>query len=366
MVTDEIIDNYVEFLLQGYTLDCMKVRVGTILGYLRVMNKHYRDNRLQEPFVKSGDTDAAIMLTAQEKFERIPAKRNPLTHAMCVKMCELARDADPLGFRATAWNWTALGRYGGFRAQEFGMDSPKKVKHYVLPDGTLVVRAFTQRNFKCYDVEGTRLSDALALANRAQVHATGQEYDVQKNRQNGEEITVARLAPNDALDAGPMTTKELCGVENTLEIKTRAIMLGYSEPEDPLCVYQDEKSEDVLFLTGTKMTEYYRFILKLVQPSVTDEELSLISTHSLRVYACVLLHEAGKDGPYIKIRLRWLSDCYVVYLRNTDTIRLQHNEAMTGSHAMMAKLVVDAIANGQVLHVKGATNLDMDDLEDED
>ena len=49
-----------------------------------------------------------------------------------------------------------------------------------------------------------RLSDAHALANRAQVHAAGQEYDVQKNRQNGEEITVARLAPNDALDAGPM------------------------------------------------------------------------------------------------------------------------------------------------------------------
>ena len=31
--------------------------------------------------------------------------------------------------------------------------------------------------------------------------------------------------------------------------------------------------------------------------------------------ACCLLAEAGKDGWYIKLRLRWVSDCYEVYIK---------------------------------------------------
>jgi len=41
-----------------------------------------------------------------------------------------------------------------------------------------------------------------------------------------------------------------------------------------------------------------------------------------------LLHEAGKDGSYIKLRCRWKSDCFEIYLRNTVKIRRQHAEAL--------------------------------------
>ena len=57
-------------------------------------------------------------------------------------------------------------------------------------------------------------------------------------------------------------------------------------------------------------------------------ELSLLSCHSLQVWAAVLLHEAGKDGDYIKIRLRWVSEAYRVYLRNTRTSARLHNDAL--------------------------------------
>ena len=109
-------------------------------------------------------------------------------------------------------------------------------------------------------------------------------------------------------------------VENQLDILARASHLGFTEPEDPLCVYRNKKG-DINYLTGSDITAYYRDVMTMVRPNITDAELSLISTHSLRVYACVLLHEAGKDGPYIKLRLRWLSDCFEVYLRNTVRIR---------------------------------------------
>ena len=57
------------------------------------------------------------------------------------------------------------------------------------------------------------------------------------------------------------------------------------------------------FLTGQDLTAYFSFIAKLAHLSISDAELMLILTHSVRVYACVLLHEAGKDGSYIKLRL---------------------------------------------------------------
>ena len=150
-----------------------------------------------------------------------------------------------------------------------------------------------------------------------------------------------------------------------LEILTRAQVLGNTEPEDPLCVYKDEVGKTV-YLTGDDMTAYYRFVMRLTRPGITAADLALISTHSLRVYACVLLHEAGKDGPYIKLRLRWLSNCYEVYLRNTDKIRAQHNVALNESLQNMLRLAMDAASQDQPIHVTGVVNLSMDDVDDED
>ena len=104
----------------------------------------------------------------------------------------------------------------------------------------------------------------------------------------------------------------------------RSQVLGATKSEDPCCACKDKKG-NVACLTVDDMTCYYRFVMCLTRPSITEADLSLISTHLMRVYACVLLHEAGKDGPYIKLRLRWLSNCFEVYLRNTDKIRAQHN-----------------------------------------
>ena len=40
------------------------------------------------------------------------------------------------------------------------------------------------------------------------------------------------------------------------------------------------------------------------------------------------MHEAGKNGDYIKIRLRWVSEAYRVYLRNTKNTAKLHNVAV--------------------------------------
>ena len=55
------------------------------------------------------------------------------------------------------------------------------------------------------------------------------------------------------------------------------------------------------------------------------------STHSIRVWACVSLDEAGKSPDFIKKRLRWLDKPYRVYVRDTNKINQQHNEALQES-----------------------------------
>ena len=61
---------------------------------------------------------------------------------------------------------------------------------------------------------------------------------------------------------------------------------------------------------------------------VTAEELQHYTPHSIRIYACVLLHENGHSGVFIKDRLRWRSDTYMDYLRDTPRLARQHADSL--------------------------------------
>jgi hypothetical protein len=73
-----------------------------------------------------------------------------------------------------------------------------------------------------------------------------------------------------------------------------------NQPVDmPVAVYMTKKGK-VIYLTGNKITELLRKAVKEVRPDTTLDKLKRYSTHSLRVWACVLLDEAGKLLDYIK------------------------------------------------------------------
>ena len=48
---------------------------------------------------------------------------------------------------------------------------------------------------------------------------------------------------------------------------------------------------------------------------IPADELKLFSCYSLRAKAVVLLYGTRKDGLYIKLRLRWLSEFFQIYLK---------------------------------------------------
>ena len=143
--------------------------------------------------------------------------------------------------------------------------------------------------------------------------------------------------------------------------------LGAKQSIDPLCLYRTDAG-DIEYITGDMITKYYRFVTKLVFPAILDAELKLFSCHSLRVKAAVILHKAGKDGSYIKLRIRWLSDCFQVYLQNAHTICEQHNTAMRSMNEQLLKAVVVSQLNmsADAVHITGIENLDLTDIEDKD
>ena len=115
------------------------------------------------------------------------------------------------------------------------------------------------------------------------------------------------------------------------------------------------------------VTTYYRHITLLVFPTISEEELRLISCHYVRVKAEVLLHEAGKDDSCIKLRLRWLSDCFQVYLRNTKRICAQHNASLKDVNDIILEALALSGDNipDNAIYSEGVTDTEME-LEDED
>jgi hypothetical protein len=134
-----------------------------------------------------------------------------------------------------------------------------------------------------------------------------------------------------------------------------------NQPGDmPVTVYKTKKGK-VFYLTGNKIAELLRKAAKEVRPNTTSDKLKQYSAHSLRVWACVLLNEAGKSPDYIKKRLRWLGDSFRMYLRDTAIIQHQHVDALLAASQevmdLISALSMDIIALSTM--TEGMDNPDM-------
>ena len=87
------------------------------------------------------------------------------------------------------------------------------------------------------------------------------------------------------------------------------------------------ENKTVKYITGARIGTLFKDIAKHIYPDITKAELLKFSAHMIRVSAAVLLQVAEKPAHFIKIRLRWESDTYRDYLRNTSVVALKHLEA---------------------------------------
>ena len=87
----------------------------------------------------------------------------------------------------------------------------------------------------------------------------------------------------------------------------------------------------VRYLTANKIAEVFQSVAKTCHPDLTSDENIRFSSHSIRVWAVVLLDEAGMNPDFIKSRLRWMGDSYRLYLQDTAILQTKHITALEHS-----------------------------------
>ena len=71
-----------------------------------------------------------------------------------------------------------------------------------------------------------------------------------------------------------LLTTHLCLVNIAINIVEFATRLCARNPEDPLGLFQTN-SNDTVYLTGDMITKYYRYVTRIVFPTISDAELRL-------------------------------------------------------------------------------------------
>jgi hypothetical protein len=218
---------------------------------------------------------------------------------------------------------------------KYAQTTQYKVDHHTYPSEKTVIKAFIANDFIFYN-KNKRVVKDLNKESLQQDCFVKITSHIQKNRQNGQSITLA--AESDR--------PEICPVRSAMQLVLRARWLN--QPDDmPIVVYKTKKGK-VIYLTGNKIAELLQKAVKKVWPDTTPDKLKWYSTHSLRVWACILLDEAGKLPDYIKKRLCWLGDSFRMYLRDTAIIQHQHVDALLAALEevmdLIAALPKDAIA----------------------
>ncbi len=189
-----------------------------------------------------------------------------------------------------------------------------------------------------------------------QVRLVKTTWRIQKNRQNGQAITLS----------AEVDQPEICPVRSAMRLVLRARRLN--EPDDMFRgVYRTKKGK-FIYLTGNKISELLRKAVKSVHPNTTSEDLKQYSAHSLRVWACILLDEAGKPPDYIKMRLCWFGDSFRMFLQDKLAIQLQHVDALREASREVMDLISALPAYVIALSISmtdGTTDPDMNEYANE-
>ncbi len=93
------------------------------------------------------------------------------------------------------------------------------------------------------------------------------------------------------------------------------------------------------FLTGGKIAKVLQSIVKIVHPDLTAEKLNRISLHLGRVWALMLLDEAGMSPAFMTSWLWWKGDSYKLYLWDTSFLQHKHVGALKKESDKVMKLL---------------------------
>ena len=252
-----IVAIYAKYVMSGinyYNKDVLRSK--TVRGYAFAVNMLFSLRGFKPPTdLSDGNNMPGIVINNLMNQETIASQRAPLDNAIFAEIKRAAKSSHSLDSeRNLLFDILTLARYIGPRVSEYAQTTQEKVNYHVYPDGTSVIKAFTLHNFVFHDAQGniiTGINDSL-FTQASSVKIT---WHIQKNRQNGQSITLAADA----------TAPDSCPVKGALRMFLRAHRLG--QPNNmPLSCYRTKKSP-LLYITGNRIAALLRETVKKVRPT---------------------------------------------------------------------------------------------------
>jgi len=299
-------------LTQGHTFWFRAIRTSTIKLYLKAASCPMRLQTISYSRLPSFPPLVKDILAEYKKWEEVPNRREPLTIDMLTYLQKIAILSHPDSYNAAIFDWLLIGIFAGFRKTEWMQDSHvyKTTGTYqkVSKDGS--ARAFIASDFSFSPFSPSQINLAQKSSTpHGQLHI---KWRYQKNGQNGQVISYNHNILNEDFSV----------VLAAQRILRRAQRLQVPD-DQPISVFSNSKT--FTFLHHVLLEGTLRETAKSVYNITSSKSLSLFSSHSIRVGACVLLHSLQQDPLFIQFRLRWRSLSFMNYLRNTPRIAALHN-----------------------------------------
>jgi len=152
-------------------------------------------------------------------------------------------------------------------------------------------------------------------------------FQIQKNRQNDQSITLI------SDDNHP----DICPVQAVYKIFLRSKRLGQTDKQ-PMVVSVN-KNGKTKYLMGNKISDVLCTFARKIHPDLFKDKNKRFPFHSGRVWALVLLDEAGMSPDFCKSRLRWMGESYQLYLRDTLILQQKHVDALNKEYSEVVQLL---------------------------
>ena len=325
---------YAKYVIGGDNYQCLVgPRAQTLRGYLNAVNDLFERRMIALPIDLTDKTHpVTVILSNLEREEDVARQRAPLTPEMYAELLAMARQPGASEEIKLLARWATLAKILGPRPCEWCQKTQSKVEYHEYPSGKKVVKAFTRLDFEFFDRHGNKIT-TFTDETRLIVAKVRVRWKIQKNRQNGQKVTVVKNIECD----------DLCPTLAAWDIYVQSLKIGQAA-DMPMAATWDDKKNKVKYMTATRVAEILRKIAKKVHPNMTKEDLMRFSAHTFRVWACVLLDEAGQKPAFIQKRLRWLGDSYKIYLRDTQAINEQHRDALEKASKKVQELLAQNLA----------------------
>ena len=325
---------YAVYLAAGNNLLCKSLKSGTIATYLLnvaslavAAHPKGRDPR------KIHDTDTSFapciarVLKEIKRWEQMPNRQEPFTPKMqryLFNKVAAARASPSLlvdHLEEALSDWFDLGGcYAGFRLSEWAQPSSSSLASPAIKFGAQLPTAFLADDFRFELNSGRRISafSALSLELRS-IRAVLITWRTQKNGQNGE---VKSFIRNDISSTS-------CPVASALRIVRRFVSLVGLSTTVPLAVFFNVSSGRPALINSPMIDAVMQSVARDTYDISNPLDLRRWTSHSLRIGAAVVLHSHGFSDSQIKFTLRWRSNAFMDYLRNSDIVALKQNTAVS-------------------------------------